>query len=289
MDKRVDLHVHTTFSDGVFTPTETVQYARKAGLAAISITDHDSVEGIPEALAAGAREGIEIIPGIELSAEVDGSAKSEMHILGYCIDWENAQFRETLTTLRRSREQRAQDILKKLQTLGIGLDAQKLLTIAGTGAIGRLHVAKALIEGGFVRDINDAFYKYLGIGKPAYVPKQHLTPADAIRMILRVGGVPVLAHPYYGHYSNRELLQSLVRDGLAGIEVWHTKHPPSTVDLFKRLARELQLVSTGGSDCHGSYADEPPMMGNVPVPYTVVEELKKRQEAIALENRDKSQ
>ena len=280
----IDLHIHTYYSDGAFAPAKAVQYALGKKLSAISITDHDSVEGMPEALEEGKRLGLEVIPGVELSAEVNGAERSEMHILGYYINWKNETLRESLALFRKVRQERADRILEKLSKLGVRLGEEALRKKSGRGSIGRLHFAKALIEEGFAKNITDAFQKYLGIGKPAYVPKCRLTPDEAIKMIRRSGGIPVLAHPYYGHYSNRNLLRGLVRSGLRGIEVWHSKHPPQSVELFKNLAKELGLIATGGSDCHGSYADEPAMMGTVKIPYSVVTSLKEQKEAIDREN-----
>jgi predicted metal-dependent phosphoesterase TrpH len=282
MDALVDLHVHTNYSDGVFTPERAVQYAREKGLAAISITDHDIVDGIPAAIAEGQRQGVEVIPGIELSAEVISAGQStEMHILGYYINWENRQFLESLTLFRTYRQERARKIFDKLHNLGVALDTTTVYPAGPAGAIGRLHIAKALIAQGFAANVVDAFQKYLGIGKPAYVPKLRLTPQDAISMILKVGGIPVLAHPYYGHYSNRNLLRALVKDGLRGIEVWHSKHAPQTVALFTNLAAELGLIATGGSDCHGGFGNEHPLMGTIKVPYSAVEQLKQCRDALA--------
>lgn len=255
-----------------------MQHAKAVGLRAISITDHDCVDGLDAAMEEGAKLGVEVISGVELSTEVDCVERSEMHILGYFINWKNVQFRESLSLFQKSRQKRAEQILEKLAKLGCHLTNEKLRSTAEHFSIGRLHFAKALIEDGYVSSINEAFQKYLSFGKPAYVPKFHLKPEEAIKMILKTGGIPVLAHPYYGHYSNRNLLKGLVRDGLAGIEVWHSKHPPSTVQSFQALARELGLLVTGGSDCHGGFGNDPPVIGTLSIPYSVVEELKKHKE-----------
>lgn len=284
-ERFVDLHIHTNFSDGVFDPRQAVRYAGQRGLAAISITDHDTIDGIAEAIDEGKRVGIEVIPGVELSTEVQARERSEMHILGYFINWESRQLKDSLSLFRKTREERARKILDKLAKLGICLDNEALLAISANGCIGRLHFAKAMVAEGFAMSINDAFNKYLGIGRAAYVPKMRLSPEDAIKLINRAGGIAVIAHPYYGHYSNRNLIKGLIRDGLRGIEVWHSKHPPETVEIFKKLAAEFGLIATGGSDCHGEYAGEPAMMGKVRVPYEAVEELKKYKERIDRENR----
>lgn len=272
----VDLHVHTNLSDGSFEPAEAVRYAHKVGLAAISITDHDSVNGIDAAISEGSKIGLEVIPGIELSTEVNDSGKSEMHILGYYIDWQNEELRQILKFLQDERNQRAYKIIDKFAALGIKIDKDKLTAMIGNGGtIGRLHFAKMLIEMDIVDNVSEAFYKYLGEGRSAYVPKHKISPDEGIQLILRFGGIPVLAHPYYAHYSNNELLIRLVKNGLKGIEVWHTKHPQSAIGTFEKLAKKHGLISTGGSDCHGAYGGESALLGTIKVPYSVVEELKK--------------
>jgi hypothetical protein len=276
----VDLHVHTNYSDGAFTPEEAVRFAHGAGLAAISITDHDTVDAIPAALAEGAILGVEVIPGIELSAELQDVHTTEMHILGYYINWENAPFKETLELFRAARKKRAYQILEKLSKLGIHLQEDHLFGISGRGVVGRLHFARAMVERGFSATIADAFHNFLGIGRPAYVPKLRLKPEEAIRMILKIGGIPVLAHPYYGHYNNKQLLRRLVNEGLKGIEVWHSKHQPETVKMFEKIAHELDIVSTGGSDCHGTFGDAAAIMGTLNISYDVVTALKKCKEKI---------
>ncbi|MCX5777980.1 MAG: PHP domain-containing protein [Elusimicrobia bacterium] len=280
----VDLHVHTNFSDGTFTPEEAVRYAHKTGLSAISITDHDTIYGIADAIEEGKKCGVEIVPGIELSCTVNTKQSSEMHILGYFINWTNGAFQETLTVFQKARLDRAHKIIKRLAEIGVPLDVDTVQKIAGRGTIGRLHIAKALVEDGSVTTSHEAFTKYLGNDKPAFVPKMHLSPEDAIKMIQRVGGIAVLAHPHYGQYSNRNLLKALVAAGLRGIEVLHSKHPPATVDLFVQLSREFGLIATGGSDCHGPYADNAAIMGSVKIPYSVLEELKTCKEKIDREN-----
>ncbi|MDD5101996.1 MAG: PHP domain-containing protein [Endomicrobiaceae bacterium] len=275
----VDLHIHTSYSDGVFSPFEAVAYASKVGLSAISITDHDTVDGIGEAIEAGKQYGVEVIPGIELSAELDNITKTEMHILGYYINWKSQTFKDALSIFKKVRVQRAKEIFSKLESIGIKLKPDGLIACIGEKIVGRLHFAKALLEGKYVSSISDAFQKYLGIDKPAYVPKHYITPADAIGLIIRAGGIPVLAHPYYGHYSNKNIFKGLINDGLMGIEAWHNRHPQHIVKKFLSIADEMNLIATGGSDCHGAYGNETPLMGKIKVPYSVVEllEEKKRQ------------
>ncbi|MBN1824035.1 MAG: PHP domain-containing protein [Endomicrobiales bacterium] len=278
--KYVDLHVHTRFSDGTFTPEQTVDHAVKVGLSAISITDHDIIDGIEPAIKHAGGRDIEIVPGVELSTELTNQTqRSEMHILGYFIDWKNPVLDATLKEFRKKRHERAFKILEKLSKLGLGLNEKRFFDGAGKGSIGRLHFARAMIEQGIVRTINDAFFKYLGHGKPAYVPKKFLSPEEAIKLISDAGGIAVLAHPFYAHYSDKNLLETLIRSGLAGIEVWHSKHPPSMVDHFSSLASAYGLLRSGGSDCHGGVAGDEPLMGSVKIPYSILDKMKKYHES----------
>ncbi|MEW6557756.1 MAG: PHP domain-containing protein [Elusimicrobiota bacterium] len=269
-----DLHIHTKYSDGTFSPEESVKYAQKIGLVAIGITDHDTTEGIPAAIKEGSKRGIEVIPGVELSVEMKNSHDEEMHILGYFINWEDTSFQQKLKLFRKARERRAYHILDKLKKLGVTVDERRLFEIAGIGVIGRLHFAKVLVENKTVSHTQEAFLKYLGDGKPAYVPKFRLLPDEAIKMILKIGGIPVLAHPHYNNISCN-IVKSLKNAGLKGIEVWHTKHTSHETEKFKKIADKLNLIPTGGSDCHGVMNSEPAIMGTVKVPYTIVIELKK--------------
>lgn len=279
-DFYVDLHIHTSCSDGTFSPSEVLEYASKMKLAAISITDHDSIDGIDEALEASSKWGIEVIPGIELSSEVNDSPKSEMHILGYHIDYKSEELNEVLDIFKKARLKRAKEILEKLKKNGIDIKDLSFIEDAGHKAIGRLHFAKALIEEGYVNSISEAFQRYLSEGRAAYVPKYAISASDAIKLIIKSGGVPVMAHPYYTHYNDKEMLRSLVNDGLMGLEAWHIKHPENVVKKFLNIAQEYDLIVTGGSDCHGPYKDEPPIMGTIRVPYYVVEKLDAAKEAL---------
>ncbi len=279
--KYADLHVHTNYSDGSFSPKEAVDYAKSAGLSAISITDHDTVEGVPPAAEEGKKAGVEIIPGVELSCEVEDAQRSELHMLGYFINVSDPTLIAFLAAFRQSRIERAEKINRKLEDIGIHIDRELLGRIAGHGSIGRLHFSKAMVEMGITKTIAEAFQKYLSSGKPAFVPKFKLSPEDAIKLVRDAGGVPVLAHPYYMHYSDRKFLKDLVTAGLAGIEVWHSRHTRTAEKTFKQMANDLHLVATGGSDCHGPYGKEPPLMGSVKVPYSVVTELEKRIERVS--------
>jgi predicted metal-dependent phosphoesterase TrpH len=268
-----DLHIHTNYSDGSWSPSEAVKYAKKLKLSAISITDHDCVDGIDEAIQEASKSCFEVIPGIELSAQIENSKNKEIHILGYYIDYKSESLKKQIDIFKRARAQRADEILNKLQKAGIILQDLSFMKTLENKAIGRLHFAKALIKEGFASNVSDAFNKYLSFDKAAYVPKHSISPAEAIKLILDSGGIPVIAHPYFISYADKDLFRSLAESGLKGIEVWHTKHPEHAVRKLLSIAKELDLLVTGGSDCHGPYKDEPPLMGKIKVPYKIVESL----------------
>ena len=167
---------------------------------------------------------------------------------------------------------------------GVKLDEEKVFASASKGTIGRLHFAKALVKQGFVKDIGSAFEKYLGFGKSAYVAKWQLKPEEAISMILKVGGIPVIAHPHYGNYADRNVLKSLMSSGLQGIEVFHSNHPAWAIEKYRDIAQEMGLLETGGSDCHGAAGSLSSAMGRIRIPYELVEKMKKRKEELAQEN-----
>ncbi|MDR0819985.1 MAG: PHP domain-containing protein [Endomicrobium sp.] len=278
----VDMHIHTNYSDGAFTPKEVVEYASKMKLAAISITDHDCVDGIDEALEIASKTGLEIVPGIELSSEVIlDSQKSEMHILGYYIDYKSEKLKKTLTVFKKARYERAVKMLEKLKKSDAELKDDSFLKKIEDKVIGRLHFAKALVEEKLVGSVNEAFQRYLSKDKPAYIPKYSMLVHDAIKLILNAGGIPVMAHPYYIHYNDENMFKSLIKDGLMGIEAWHIKHSENTVKNFLNLAEKFDLIATGGSDCHGPYKKELPVMGKMRVPYSVMENLKRTKEKMA--------
>jgi predicted metal-dependent phosphoesterase TrpH len=266
--KYADLHIHTNFSDGSFSPREAVAFASELGLAAISITDHDTVEGIEPALEAGKEYGIEVIPGIELSADAE---RREIHILGYYIDWKDPQFVKRLKIFREARLKRAEKIVEKLEGLGVKIDFASLVQAYGKGSLGRLHIAQEIRKFGYAGSINEVFERYLGDYGPAYVPKQRLLPSEAIDLILKVGGVPVYAHP---HISSRDgLIPQFAKEGLRGLEAYHSEQAPPVSKHYARLAQKYGLLITGGSDCHGHGKSEV-LMGKVKIPYEFVERLK---------------
>ena len=269
----VDLHIHSTFSDGAFTPEEIVKLASNRGLAAVAITDHDNTDATLLAIKAGKKLGVEIVPGVELSVEPESSGDEEIHILGYYIDWQDENFQEKLRHFREARWQRAYKILEKLDRLGVEIEPQQLFQLAGKGSVGRMHVAKVLKDEGFVNYFQEAFDRYLAYGKPAYVPKLRLTSQEALELISRLGGISVIAHPLYGGNS-REIIQKLKGFGLDGIEVYYTNHTPEDVKRFQSWAKAFSLLSTGGSDCHGGTLNEEVLIGKQEVSYDLLVQLK---------------
>jgi len=252
----VDLHVHTNHSDGTFAPARAVEAASDAGLAAMAVTDHDTVSGVAEAMDAGRRFGLEVVSGIEFTAE---AGRHEVHILGYGIDLEHNELRAVTDRLQRSRFDRARRMIERLADMGIELDFDELVEAAGPGNIGRPHVASKIYELGVVESVQEAFERYIGRNRPAYVDRWRISPRDALGIVHTSGGLAVLAHPKLGSASN--MVPELVRLGLDGIEVYHTKHFPDDVERYKAVAERYGLLKTGGSDCHGPSSDgRPPVV-----------------------------
>ncbi len=259
--KYVDLHIHTTASDGVFSPTEIVHLALERELAAIAITDHDTTAGIAEALAAAYGSGMEVVPGVELSSEGEWG---DLHILGLYVDSQNGPLQKRLGELRAWRAARAQKMVERLAALGMPLEWEDVVRLSGDAAVGRLHIARALVQRGYVADIGTAFQRYIGWGKPAYVPRARLSPAEAIDLIRGAGGVAILAHPAASGVMPH--IPTLVSLGLQGIEVWYPVHSPQDVETLLRIARRYRLLVTGGSDFHNFEANEGAPIGSVTVP-----------------------
>lgn len=274
MNQHADLHTHTKASDGTCEPAENVRLAKEAGLNALAITDHDTVAGVPEALAAGKELGIEVIPGVEVSSVGRGQ---DIHVLGYFIPYEDSAFQERLVGLRETRHERNQLLIAKLQELGIPITLESVYRRKqGTDKnIGRPHIAEELIELGIVATIEEAFEKYLGKGAAAYVNPPRITPQEAIRLIQDAGGAAVLAHP--GLYDDDELVQELIAFGLDGIEVNHPDNTEEQRLLYSTWAKEHGLVMTGGSDFHGWRGEEPfhAMLGSHTAEMEAVERLRK--------------
>ena len=251
----IDLHAHTTASDGSFTPTELVEAAHGLGLGALAVTDHDTLAGLGEARAAAQRVGLDLVAGVELSVEDDGG---RFHLLGYGFDPANAALAETLTTLRRSRAARNDLMAARMSEMGLPVTMDDVRAEAGEDAlvIARPHFARALIKKGIVGSVAEAFEKYLSTGKPLYLPKEVLTPRDAIALIHGAGGVAVMAHPGLVPLDEAAFdarVTSLAqKDGLDGIEAYYSQHSQADTDRFLALATRLGLLVTGGSDFHGT-------------------------------------
>ena len=255
----VDLHSHSTASDGALPPAAVVRAAHAAGLAALALTDHETIAGVAEAQAEGERLGLRVVAGAELSALDDGR---EIHILGLHVRPSPA-FAAQLVEFQAMRVRRSERIVAALTALGIGVTQAQVLALAGGGAVGRPHIARALIAAGAVRDQREAFDRYLGLGRPAYVAKELPSPAEAFAVIHEAGGVAVFAHP--GRDGTRERVERLVQQGLDGLEVLHPSHPPEEIERFSALAAELGLLRSGGSDWHGT-TDGPRVLGAMQVP-----------------------
>ncbi len=264
-----DLHVHTTASDGADSPEEVVFLAASMGLAALAVTDHDTLEGIQPAVEEGRRRGLEVLPAIEMGTEYKGR---EVHVLGYSIDVTSGELLAELDFFRRTRLERVSGMVRKLNRIGFGLALRRVLEIAGTGSVGRPHIARAMIEAGMAESVEEAFDLYLGEGKPAFEPRLKYSPARAVGLIRRAGGVAVLAHP--GLTGADELIPSLVPEGLQGIEVYHPGNPPGAVEHYLGICRKYGLLATGGSDYHGSGSRKYDRPGACAVSYRVVEQIK---------------
>ena len=266
--KFADLHIHTKFSDGTFTPQRVISEAKKNGLSCIAITDHDQVGAIAPAQEKARRLDIELIPGIELSAEADNL---EVHILGYFIDYKANWFLKHLKMMHQVRKTRALSILEKLEAHGMKLNPDIVEEQAQIGAVGRLHIARMLQENKFVQTIQEAFDKYLGNSSSCYVRKFKLTSADAIAMIKKLKGVAVLAHPYC--IGNDSLIGEFTKLGLRGLEVYYPEHNKKNTAHYKTLAKQHGLLMTGGSDCHG-LSKSKMAIGSVKIEYELVAKLK---------------
>ena len=267
--KFADLHLHTVFSDGTYTPQELVAESARAGLSAIAITDHDTVDGIPAAAAAAEKKNIEFLPGIELTVEYKGI---EIHLLGYLIDYKSPRLLEKLKILRNNRIERIYKITDKLKNMGVTLKPEAVFAIAGGGTVGRLHIARAMVREKLVNSIYDAFRTYIGDKCPAYVLGFRLSPQEAIKILKDAGGIPVLAHPYI--MNNDELISEFSGFGLMGVEVYYPEHTQGMINHYLDIAKKCNLLVTGGSDYHGE-AKPNVKIGSMKVSYELVEKLKR--------------
>ena len=279
MVSRVDLHLHTTVSDGALRPEELVRAASIAGIQVMAVTDHDSVDGIRDAERAASDLSIQVIPGIEVSAGLDGD---DVHVLGYFLDPDDRVLREALSRLQEDRVAQARSMVERLAELGWPLDWDRVMAIAQGGSIGRPHIARALIERGYVGSVDEAFSRFLRRGGPGYVEGQKLLPQEAVSLIKEAGGVPSLAHPIIVGASDYRLdldrlLPVMVEAGLEGIEAYYKGYTPEVTAFLFGLASRYRLVPTGGSDFHGGGVVADAELGAVEVPWETVERLRGRQ------------
>ncbi len=271
MQGKADLHVHTKHSDGSLSAQELVERAKEAGLRVISITDHDNVAAIDEAIAVGTQLGVEVIAGVELSASV---GERDIHILGYFINHKDPVLLEHLEFFRHERFKRAERIIGKLNNLQVPLSIESVLEQAGTAAVGRPHIANALLEEGLTETYNEAFTRYLGYGKPAYEQKYRVSPQAAIELLSSAGGVSFVAHPGTG--IDDTVLLELITAGVDGIEVIHPSHSPERVAYYSGIVGEYFLLASGGSDFHGGKRNDYDVLGKYYIPTTQVDVIRRR-------------
>lgn len=263
-----DLHLHTLFSDGTFSPEEVVACGKKSGLAALALTDHDSVEGCARMEAACKAVGIEFITGTELTAEQDGY---EIHILGYFVDVQNKRLLTEIARFQTVRQDRILKMVALLNKLRVPLEADAVFALANCRSPGRPHVARALVKAGHCKTLDEAFERFLKRDRPAWVPKAKISARDAIELVHQADGLAVMAHPGLSRID--EIIPDLVKAGLDGIECFHTKHSHDTTQRYLQIADKYKLLVTGGSDCHGLNKGKP-LIGTVKLPYEYVERLK---------------
>lgn len=259
---RIDLHLHTTYSDGTLTPTELVQAAAERGVTLMAVTDHDEIGGIGEARAAGRHLGVRVVSGVEINTEV---GREDVHVLGYGFPVDSVILHDGLACLRQSRMTRALAMLERLRAIGYPVEAARLLEISGHGSIGRPHVAQAMVDAGHVQSQQEAFERFIGSRGPAYVRRTQFTPEEAIALIHRAGGIAVLAHP--GKLGDPvRFIRRLHEIGLDGLEAYHSDHTPNVAERMARWARQYNLLITGGTDSHGPRGPRTVSVGSVPVP-----------------------
>ena len=274
---RIDLHAHTTASDGSLVPEELVRLAKQQGVATLAVTDHDTVAGLPRAIAEGAQAGVEIIPGIEISCLY---GKTELHILGYFINPDDPHLAAALTKYQASREERNPRIVQRLEELGCALTYAEIKAAAGTATVGRPHIAQALVRRGYVTSVSEAFNRYLADDAPAYIPRPLPSPAEAIGLIRQIGGIPVLAHPVYTSRLKEPFEQvcaTLKEFGLLGIEALYSSHNRQQTDRYRSISKNQGLLVTGGSDFHGE--TKPNLLvgtgyGNLAIPPDLLEPMR---------------
>ncbi|MBU0533619.1 MAG: PHP domain-containing protein [Candidatus Omnitrophica bacterium] len=270
-----DLHLHTVYSDGEYTPQSIVQKALSENFRAIAITDHDTVDGVASVIQE-AGESIEIIPGIELSAGVQCSQENdnlseETHIVGLFIDYKNSEFLEILKGLSLGRKDRMNDMLTKLDEMGMPITMQEIEKFKTKDVVGRLHLAQAMVEKGYVKNTNEAFDKFIGDDKPAYANRSRLSSKRAISLIKEIGGIPIIAHPHL--LKNDSIVFQLIEEGIEGIEIYFADNGANPLSKYTEIAKKHNLLISGGSDCHGLSKGKT-LLGKAKVPYQAIEAMK---------------
>ncbi len=279
MENFIDLHTHSTASDGTLSPAELINQAKEIGLRALALTDHDTTDGLEEAAHAAKEVGIELVPGIEISADYNG----EMHLLGLLIDPGNPDLQAALSEMKRFRAIRNLEMIRRLQALGYAVTSEEVCALKPGGKpdnIGRIHMARLLVQKGYFPDVRDVFDSCLGTGCPAYYEKQRYSPAECLKLIRQAGGISFLAHPYLiakSHGALSPIVDSLKQEGLDGMECSYSSHPPAYEDMCKELCRTRSLLASAGSDFHG--VNKPHVLlgriyGNKRIPYSVLEKIK---------------
>ncbi|MHB8376739.1 MAG: PHP domain-containing protein [Dehalococcoidia bacterium] len=281
MASKGDFHTHSTASDGVLSSAELVDLAASQGVRYHALTDHDSTEGIAEARAAAARHaGYTLIPGVEMGTDIEGA---EVHMLGLCLSPDDEELQVLLRRLRAGRVGRGFGIVEKLRGMGIMITWERVQEIAGEASVGRPHIAQALVEGGYVPKVADAFDRWIGRNGPAYVERDKMTPAESVRCIVERGGMACLAHPADLHDLDA-LLAELTAAGMAAMEVFYKDYAPETVERLRQTAERHGLLPLGGSDYHGIFGNDEPLPGNIPLPDSAIERF--LDAAARLPNRD---
>ncbi|MFO7445370.1 MAG: PHP domain-containing protein [Ignavibacteriaceae bacterium] len=270
MTGKVDLHIHTTHSDGFYSPTEIIGKAKEKGLDIIGITDHDNISAIEEAANAGKKVGIEVIPGVEISSDV---RDKEVHILGYFVEPDNKELERYLNFFREERIKRAVRIVNRLNNLGFPLSINDVMDKAANSAVGRPHIAQAMLEKGFVNSYYEAFNKFIGNGCPAFEKKVHLSPQSAFKIINDAGGLSFIAHP---GYMPEILLKEIIEAGVDGIEVVHPSHSPQQTKFYRGIVNEYFLLDSGGSDFHGGKREDEGNLGKYFTNPSAIEAMRKR-------------
>jgi hypothetical protein len=266
--KFADLHLHTFFSDGTFSPEELAGHGARLGFAAMALTDHDSVEGCARMAAACSAAGMEFIPGTELTAEL---GNTELHLLGYFLDTHSEKLLAEISKFQIVRQNRIHEMVAAINKLGVPLKAEDVFALANCRSPGRPHVARALVKAGLVANLDEAFERFLKKGRPAWVPKAKMSALEGMELIHQAGGLAVMAHPGLNH--NDDIIPDLVKAGLDGIECFHTKHSTAMSERYLEIADKYHLLVTGGSDCHG-FSKNKPLIGTVKLPYEHVEKMK---------------